>query len=215
MDGRRILPRRGGRLRREFDIRCATVLNRESRGENSLLLAAFSDSSGLCRMVKRMSAKSTSAAPDIFDDFSAKADSRGCSSPPFLGEFEITAHRGRIASNYDSFVHASEICKCVLKNGAHAEDSAGLSALLRRALDAVERGASAKIVRLKFMYLYALGGGYPVKEDFLASLPPWRAEIFSRAVKTPADGCALTDGETESLLENFLSWIRSGTDIAQ
>ncbi len=189
------------------------MLDREVRGESSLYLSVFSDSLGFCCTIKRMSGKLTSIAPDIFDDISAKANSVESDSPKFLGEFEILKRRGKIALNYDSFMQASEVCKCVLKNGRHIEDAPKLSRLLRRTLDAIDMGAPAIIARLKFMYLFARGEGYPVKEDFIASLSRDNAEMFMEAIRTPAADCTGLSENMGGLPEKFFMWIRSNTDI--
>ncbi len=202
-------------MTREIDISLATILNKEARGESSLYISAFSDTLGLFAIMKRASSKGTSRLPDIFDDITGNATSKTSDSVKFLGEFEILESRRGIALNYDAFSQASAICKCLLRNGRHLENSAEISQILRRALDTIAKGAPAKIARLKFMYLLAKNEGYPVKEDFYASLSNERANLFANIIKTPTNQCVDFADKSEEILDIFLKWIYARTDILE
>ena len=143
-----------------------TVLFRDLRGESSLYIEAFSGRLGALSMMKRISAKKTSALPDIFDDIEASLNPSSSGDLKFVGGFEIRRRRTAIASDYGAFEDAAAIAGVVRRNGRHIEDTARLSARLRRSLDAIDAGMPSQAVRLKFLYLLVRDEGYPVREDF-------------------------------------------------
>ena len=198
-----------------FSTDCATVLNREFRGETSVYITAFAHDLGLMRMMKKCSAKKTSSLPDLFDDIAIAGEMQSPTSLKFARDFDIIKRRNDIATNYDSFEQACKISLSVVKNGAHIENSARLSTQLRSALDAIANGASAEIVRLKFMYLLAKNEGYPVKEDFYARLSQPQKELFSLLIKLPALELKDYATRTSPILESYLNWLYSNTDIIE
>ena len=198
-----------------FSTDCATVLDREIRGESSVYITAFAHDIGLMRMMKKCSAKRTAYLPDLFDDISVSGEMQSPTSLKFARDFEIIKRRNEIATNYNSFEQACQISIAVAKNGVHIEDTAKLSNNLRSALDAIANGASAEIVRLKFMYLLAKNEGYPVKEDFYARLPQPQKELFSILIKNPASELKEYATRTTPILETYLNWLYSNTDIIE
>ena len=117
-----------------------TVLYRDLRGESSLYLETFSAKNSIVAVVKRISAKKTSALPDVFDDIDASLNPSDSGGLKFLGEFEIVRRRTGIAARYGSFEDAAAIVNLVRHNGRHIEDCTKLSARLRRSLDAIDAG---------------------------------------------------------------------------
>ncbi len=198
-----------------FAIDNATVLDREIRGESSLYITAFSGDCGLVRMMKKISAKRTGVLPDLFDDISANGESETPTSLKFLREFSILKRRNDIALNYDSFENASQISLTTMKNGGHIEDTQTLAFRLRTALDAIAAKSPPIITRLKFMYLLVRDEGYPVREDFYANLQPAQRELFSLLIKTPSNQLGEFQTRAFSLLEKFLIWTYSNTDIIE
>ena len=196
------------------NINCATVLNRETRGENSLYIVAFSPEHAIVQAIKKIPAKRTGTLPDIFDDISAVCDSASPTALKFIREFSVLKRRHEIASDYNSFAQAALITQTVLKNGRHIEDSETLSKRLRASLDSIVAGAPAEAVRLKFMYLLARDEGYPVHEDFLRRLTQKEINTFSTIIKTPSRELAALKAEASNLLEALCGWICSNTDIA-
>ena len=77
-----------------------TVLFRDLRGESSLYIEAFSGRLGALSMMKRISAKKTSALPDIFDDIEASLNPSSSGDLKFVGGFEIRRRRPEIASAF-------------------------------------------------------------------------------------------------------------------
>lgn len=198
-----------------FSADCATVLDREIRGENSVYITAYAPNFGLMRMMKKCSAKKTSYLPDIFDDISISGEMQSPTSLKFARDFSIIKRRNEIATNYNSFEQACLIALSVVKNGVHIEDSQRLFNQLRMAFDAIANGANAEIVRLKFMYLLAKNEGYAVKEDFYAKLSQPKKELFSMLIKLPVSELRDYSTRVSPILEAYLNWLYANTDIVE
>lgn len=198
-----------------LSIDCATVVNREIRGENSLYIIAYSPTHSLMQTMKKIPSKKTSVMPDLFDDISFDCEMSSPTSLKFIREFSIKKRRTAVAASYDSFEQAALIAQTVLANGRHIEDSATLSHRLRMSLDSIAEGAPAEIVRLKFMYLLARDEGYAVREDFYARLPAQKKELFSVLIKTPSAELKEFKTRSANILESLCRWIYANTDIQE
>lgn len=192
-----------------------TVLFRDLRGESSLYIEAFSGRLGALSMMKRISAKKTSALPDIFDDIEASLNPSSSGDLKFVGGFEIRRRRTAIASDYGAFEDAAAIAGVVRRNGRHIEDTARLSARLRRSLDAIDAGMPSQAVRLKFLYLLVRDEGYPVREDFFARLSENEKRLFAVIVNTPSAELSDFKAYSRDMLEKFCRWISESTDIEE
>lgn len=192
-----------------------TVLLRDLRGESSLYVEAFSGALGALALIKKISSKKTSALPDIFDDIEAVLNPSSSGDLKFVGAFEIRRRRTAIASDYGAFEDAAAIAGVVRRNGRHIEDTARLSARLRRSLDAIDAGMPSSAVRLKFLYLLARDEGYPVREDFFARLSGTEKRLFAAIVKTPSAELADFKAYSREMLGKFARWISESTDIEE
>ncbi|MBR4597991.1 MAG: hypothetical protein IKO42_06335 [Opitutales bacterium] len=190
------------------------VLDKALRGESGVLFAVFSAELGLCRLYKRVSQKKTVQLPDFFDAISAEAEKSKTGGMYFLRDFENIASHPRIAEDYGAFSDASEIAKCALKNAAYLERFAEMHALLQAAFAAINSGANSACVRVKFMYVFARGEGYPIKEDFAASLNAQEFSLLKKILNTPAAELGAEVEGARELLEKMMSWIAANTDIA-
>lgn len=197
----------------DFEISQATVLDREIRGESSVLITVFSQNCGLVQMMKRASSKKTSQIPDLFDDISAFAQADSPSSLKFVRDFEILKHREGIAASYETFESASNLARCAVKNGRHMEDCVLFSRRLGRALDALAAGMAPPVVEIKFFYLLARDEGYAVREDFYTGLSPEKMGLFAEILKTPPSGLSGLKPRAEDLLARLKVWIEANTDL--
>lgn len=198
-----------------LSIDCATVVDREIRGESSLYTVVYAPDAGLLRTMKRLSAKRTSPLPDLFDDIALDCEASSPTALQFAKDFSLKKRRTEIASSYEAFEHAALIAQTVLRNGGHIENSAQLSQRLRMSLDAIAEGSPAEIVRLKFMYLLARDEGYAVREDFVRRLGRANAELFGILIKNPSSELREFKSRAVDMLEKLCAWIYSSTDIAE
>lgn len=187
-------------------------MDRTLRGESGVLFRIFSAESGLAVLHKRVSQKKTAQLPDLFDVISAEAERSKTGGVLFLKDFERIASHARIAENYEAFECAAQIAKCALKNCVYLESFEKMHETLLAAFGAIAAGAAPVCVRLKFLYVFARGEGYPVKEDFAANLSAAEFEILKKILKTPAAELGEVGG-AGALLENMEKWIGANTDI--
>ena len=169
----------------EIQLECATVLDKLLTGESSLRLRIYCPNLGLALLVKRVSSKKTTVLPDIFDDISLTARVPSMGDVLFPNEYETLTSRMSLSKDYGAFLHASEICALVIKNGAHIENANRLHARIRGALDSMANGALPETVHLKFLYLLVRDEGYPVHEDFLKKFSGSQKAAFCEIISTP------------------------------
>ncbi len=196
------------------DIGDCIVLNREPRGESSIMFTCLSQKYGLLYLIKRVSSSKTAQLPDIFDNIKANcknADSN--KNLKFLSDFEIIKRRRAIAVNYDAFVSASKITEIVIRNAKNIEDISTLYNRTIKALDALESSSPPNIVLIKFLYTLAKSEGYAVIEDFYKKLPEVQARLFAIIIKLPSKELVEFEGRCVDLAEDFSRWIYSETDI--
>lgn len=202
-------------MKHSFEFENAIVVGRDMRGESSVYISVLSREHGLMQMMKKVSVKTTSLLPDLFDDISGYADAQTPQGLKFLRDFEISKRRTEIGKSYEAFNHAALIASVVAVNGRNIEDCARLEFNLRHALDAIAKDAPPEIVRFKFMYLLARNEGYPVKEDFFESLPEGKREMFSLFVKTPSLELREFRSRASDMLDALCRWIYANTDISE
>ena len=192
----------------------AVIIDRENRAESKLMLAAFSPEEGLVYLFKKMSAKKTSAAPDLFDEIACEAQSAGGASPVrFLKEFETIKKRAGIAASYQKLCAAAEIAATARLNGENIEERREFAALVSKSLDAVESSGDEDSVKIKFLYAFAKMQGYPVREDFFASLPADEKARFAKIINTPANALDRQETQSAAACETIRRWIEANTDI--
>ena len=191
------------------------VLSKSLSGESGLLYKLLSPEDGLLTVYKRASAKKTSQLPDFFDEISADASKAKNGDMLFLNEFEIQKRRTGIARNYDSFCVASDITKLLLHNSRYLEHFDSVYAALSGALDALDAGACADAVKIKFLYVFVRDEGYPVKESFARSLNDEDYALLVKILKTPSLECRIEENESARLLMHLERWMYSSTDVEE
>ncbi len=192
----------------------AIVLDKEKRGETSVLLTAFSSEEGLVVMFKKMSSKKTSLVPDLFDEISCQVQlPEANASINFLQQFDILEHRESIGISYEKLCCACELTSIVKLNGAHIYEKQSLFSLLSKALESIEKSTSLAEIKIKFLYLLVKEQGYPIKEDFFKSLPEEDKNKFASILKTPISSESTSDNNAEKLYNALKYWVQTQTDI--
>ena len=189
------------------------VLSKSLSGERGILYRVFSPEAGLLALYKRVSSKTASALPDIFDAISARVSKASGGDLMFVEEFEILGRRTGLAADYAAFCAACDIARIVAKNTRYLEEFARLHSALEGALDALEAGACADVVKVKFLYVFARDEGYPVKESFARSLDGGDLKLLSRLLSAPSSECGADSDGAARLLFALERWLYSSTDI--
>lgn len=200
-------------MRKDYGI-SAIIIDRETRPEAKLMLTAFSPQEGLIYIFKKMSAKKTSLAPDLFDEIICTVQSAGENSPiRFLKDFEPAAQRAEIAGSYAKLCAACHIAAIAKLNGQNIDEKPEFARLLAKTFDAIKNAADADAVKIKFLYAFAKNQGYPVKEEFFNSLSAGDKESFTSIINTPASFIEPETSRSGKLIERVCRWIESSTDI--
>ncbi len=191
----------------------AVVLEKSVRGESTAHYRLLSPEFGLVAACRRVSLKKASPLPDFFDEAVFAAEKAKMSDMFFVRDFEISKRRTAIGADYDAFLHACEISKCVLRNSRYLESFGALFSAVSSAFDALAAGGDGACARLKFLYLFARSEGYPARESFFRSLGAGDAEAFSKIIATPLSEIGAGASAAPALLEKMERWLRAETDI--
>ena len=206
---------RRNNLQDSYDI-SAIILDKENRGESSVMLTAFSSEKGLMYLFKRMSGKKTSLIPDLFDEITCKIrqpDFTGNIPVTFLQSFEIIKHRQGISTSYNKLCSASDISLIVKHNGENINETHSLYSLLSKTFEGIEKTKNMPAVQIKFLYLLTKEQGYAIKEDFFQSLSNDDKTTFAHILKTPSQNLDEHIYQAEKLNEMLKRWIQENTDI--
>ena len=193
----------------------AIILDKQPRAESSLFITAFSQEEGLVFVYKKMSSKKTSFAPDLFDEISCQVQMPNSETAVrFLKDFDVKKHRQGLSASYEKLCAASEISEIVKLNGAHIDETQTLAELLSITFDSIETAQNLDAVKIKFLYLLAKNQGYPVKEDFFASLPASEKSDFAEILKTPILQLSDKIQQAQRLYKILKYWVQENTDLS-
>ena len=191
------------------------ILGREPAGETFDAYKLFSPRHGLLRCLGRQSSRaSAKALPDLFDHASLQLEQSFRSQAWFIREYELKHRYQQIGRNYHAFSRASEFCKILAGNLAHASSAEELHSLLSQALEGWESGAKPDIVYLKVLYLLAYKEGYPVKQQWWPSLSPEDRQATTAILNTKLQEQNCKDHQVTALIESLKKWLLCHTDIA-
>lgn len=200
-------------MSRETVQASGTVISREMRGDSSLRLHLLSPEYGRMLLIKRLSQKRSSAAPDLFDDADILASRAELPGVFFLQEYHLLRRRTGIASRYSNFQCACQLVSILDKNLTHAEHVEALHALGVDALDAWDTHAGGHLILLKALYRLARDEGYAVKEHWFAQLPASLRAHALEALNTPVADWSAKEASLEKLCDSLCQWLEHHTDI--
>lgn len=132
----------------------------------------FGVEQGLLPVMRREKVKDAAAgaAPDLFDEIAAVAESSNQGRSWFLRESRLLRRPAGIGRSYEALRGASQLARIVARNPV-AEDSRGVVyALLGDAFTAFGDGLRPDLVLFKAVFRFARGEGYPVKQEWLGQL---------------------------------------------
>jgi hypothetical protein len=178
----------------------------------------FSVEHGVLFIQQRISRKAATAtvALDLFDEVSLRLESPNQGQSWFVQEARLIERQPNLGRSYDTLRHASALAALVARNAVSEESRAWVAALLRQALASFAAGAPPGIVWFKSLFLFARDEGYPVKQEWLASLDAELRAVAERLLYTPLAELgpdAGRDAKIESLARLLESYLRGHTDI--
>ncbi|HEY1763834.1 MAG TPA: hypothetical protein VGF85_02855 [Opitutaceae bacterium] len=152
----------------------AFVIEKRPPADAFQIFGLFSAEHGNLLALQRVPRKPSPShvAPDLFDTICAMLESSNEGRTWFVKEVRVAVRRSAIGRSYDALRFASALAAIVNRNAVGQESRPGVERLLRTALDAFGTDPRPDIVHLKSLYLFARDEGYPVKQEWLPSLPP-------------------------------------------
>ena len=207
----------------------AFILLKRPPADKFQSFTAFSAEHGNLTILQRIGGKSaaTSVALDLFDEASLRLESSNQGRTWFVTETRLLARPVGIGRSYESLRFGSEFTALLARNPVHEDSRASVARLLRTALAAFATGVRPDAVFFKSLYCFARDEGYPVKQEWLPTLPK---EIHADALhllRTPLANLKTQNSRPETrtlkpgtqnsdsslLLRLFTDYLRVHTEI--
>ena len=192
----------------------ALILKTEPSGESFLKLHALTEANGIFLCLKRISKKSSGAAPDLFDHAPLLLEHSKQGTMRFVKEYQILHRRSEIGQSYRSLRCASRLSQLLVSNAAHMPESERLFELTARALDALAGGKAPEVVLLKSIYILLKEEGLPVRESWWPSLRADLARSAQHILREPAPAEQSPEDRRlcERIEQNLTLWMRHNSD---
>lgn len=181
------------------------VLLREEKGESFWSVAFLSAESGLEYFLMRRSSRKT--RPDLFDSASIQQDRPKNSGPGFISEYRVTQRRTGIGESFSRIRMASRFANLLRRNTLHLADTNPVIPICERFFDAAARGTDLQAAYLKALYLFASTEGFPLKEDWAATLRKQEREDLGSVLRNPLGEQEVAAESTEILCKSLESWL--------
>ena len=197
----------------------ALILKTTPSGESFLTVHALSANRGLFLCLKRVSSgksKNNSVKPDLFDTADLQLEpAKSGNSTLFVKDYRLHHSRANIGRSYTSLLHASNCAAILVRNATQLPDPGALFDLAERTCDAFESGKTPQIVFLKGLYLLLQTEGFPLREDWLQSLPAKARGHACTLIQNPVEEAPSAQClETcESITEDLCRWLQRETDV--
>ena len=153
-------------------------------------------------------------APDLFDTIAAMLESSNQGRTWFVREVRIVARRAAIGRSYDALRFACALVAVISRNPVHEESRPNVEHLLRTALDAFGTAERPDVVHLKSLYLFARDEGYPVKQEWLPSLPSSERAVAAAVLNRPLSEQVSPAAEVARIRRSLEDYLATRTEIA-
>ena len=166
------------------------------------------------RIAKKAAA--TSVALDLFDEVSLRLESSNQGQTWFVQEVRLLTRHADLGRSYATLRHASALAALLARNPVHEDSRLPVAALLRQALAAFAAGARPDLVWFKSLYCFARDEGYPVKQEWLASLPAALRADAEQRLHTPLAELAksaVENTKSELLIQRLEHYLRTHTEV--
>jgi len=176
-------------------------------GEHGALLV-------LQRLPKKSGAAATTVALDLFDEVSLRLESSNQGRTWFVQEVRLITRSAGLGRSYETLRGASDFAALIARNPVHEESRTAVATLLRTAFAAFASGARPDLVFFKSLYVFARDEGYPVKEEWLPTLPSELRDTAALLLHTPLASLAGSPATECPLLTRRLEdYLRQHTAI--
>lgn len=196
----------------------AFVLSKRPPAESFQTFTLFSAEHGSLLALQRLPKKSSAnhLALDLFDEIAVTLESSNQGSTWFIKEVRLLNRPAAIGRSYETLRFASAFAALIARNPVHEDSRAAVATLLRTAFAAFASSPLPEVVYFKSLYCFARDEGYPVKQQWLPTLPRDLHAEANRLLHT-----ALSDLEKpaaknvplETLLLRLREYLRGHTEI--
>ncbi len=151
----------------------AFVLLRRPPADSFQTFTLFSAAHGPLTALQRVPKKSNAAHTvlDLFDEAALQLESSNQGRTWFIGEVQLLARPTGIARSYEALRLASALSAFVARNRVAEESRGAVARLLRNAFAAFGTATLPEVVFFKSLFLFARDEGYPVKQEWIPTLP--------------------------------------------
>ena len=165
----------------------------------------------LQRIPKR--ASSPHGVPDLFDEVSAMLESSNQGRTWFVKEVQICVRRAAIGRSYETLLFASALAAVISRNPVHEESRENVALLLKTAFDAFGAAERPDVVYLKSLYVFARDEGYPVKQEWMPSLPEADAALATGIINRPVAAQHAAKEDVARIRQGLESYLGANTEI--
>lgn len=158
-------------------------------------------------------AASAHLALDLFDEVTLLLESSNEGRTWFIKEARLDARHPTIGRSYDTLRFASALAALIARNPVHEDSRTPVAALLRTAFAAFALAARPDIVFFKSLYCFARDEGYPVKQQWIAALPPADRAGLAVLLNQPLSAQAASVAEVARLQHRLEDYLRGHTEI--
>lgn len=193
----------------------AFVLLKRPPADSFQTFTVFSAEHGALLILQRVAKKSSaSSVPlDLFDEVALLLESSNQGQTWFVKEARFQTRHPGIGRSYEALRFASLFGGLIARNSVHEESRGTVARLLRTAFAAFETAERPDIVFFKSLYLFARDEGYPVKQQWIATLTEADRARATALLNQPLAEQTAATPEVARLQRRLEDYLRGHTEV--
>lgn len=190
------------------------LVRRPTTADGWQAFTLFAPEHGPLHVLQRIPKKpGTSVALDLFDEISAILESSNQGRTWFVREARVKVRHAEIGRSYAALQGASAFALLIARNSVSPDSRPAVAALLRTGLAAFASAARPEIVAFKCLYRFARDEGYPVKQEWLPSLPAEERTAAEGLINRPLAAQTAGADAVARIQRNLEDYLRGHTEI--
>lgn len=193
------------------------LLRRPSTSDAFQVISVFSEAQGALLVLQRISKSkrpgSAGVTLDLFSEAGLVLESSNEGRTWFVRDARVLRSGAGIGKNYEALKCASEFAALVAQNTVPEESRAKVYALLRQAFEAFAGAPRPDVAYMKCLYCFARDEGYPVRQQWVASLPAAERELVAELLNKPLSEQSAGAEEVAGLRARLEDYLRAHTEI--
>ncbi|MBL9200880.1 MAG: hypothetical protein JNL39_10260 [Opitutaceae bacterium] len=193
----------------------AFVLLKRPPSESFQGFVLFSSEHGVLQTQQRLAKKKTAKSPalDLFDEAGFTLESSNQGRTWFVKEVVLTTRHAGVGRSYEALRLASALGALVARNAVPEEGRRPVAALLRAAFAAFATGVRPDIVWFKGLYVFARDEGYPLKQQWLPTLPAADRTAVAALLNLPLAAQTAAPALVAQFTRRLEDYLRGETEI--